>query len=75
MNAILEFFAGVGDLLRGAVEFLIGVIADIVYLAQLTAKAVAAIPSYFALLPSPVVGLLTTIFAVVVIYKILGREG
>lgn len=75
MDAIIKFFAGIGDLLASAVDFLIGIIADIVYLVQLTAKAVTAIPSFFAWLPSPVVAMIVTIFGVVVIYKILGREG
>lgn len=75
MDAIIEFFTGIVDLLTGAVDFLIGVIADIVYIAQLTAKAASSIPSYFTWLPSPVVAMIVTIFGVVVIYKILGREG
>lgn len=75
MNAVIKFFAGLGDVLRGAVELLIGLIADLLYIIQLTAKAVSAIPSYFGMLPSSVVALLTTIFAVVVLYKIFGREG
>lgn len=75
MGALLDFFTGFADLAVGAFEFLLGIIRDIVYIVQLTAKAVAAIPGYLALLPTPVVSLLMTIFAVVVIYKILGREG
>lgn len=75
MNAILEFFAGIADLLVGAIDFLIGLIGDIVYLVQLTGKAVSSIPGFFQWLPAPVVALLVTIFGVVVIYKILGREG
>lgn len=75
MDAILGFFSGLADLIGGAVDFLIGFLADLLYIAQLTAKAVGAIPGYLALLPSPVIALLTTIFAVVVLYKIFGREG
>lgn len=75
MDAIITFFEGIAAVLTGAVDFLIGLIQDIVYIVQLTAKAVASIPSYMSWLPAPVVALLVTIFAVVVIYKILGREG
>lgn len=75
MGAIIDFFTGIADLAIGAFEFLIGTIRDIVYIAQLTGKAIAAIPGYLTLLPAPVVALLMTIFAIVVIYKILGREG
>lgn len=75
MSAIIKFFTGIGDLLTGAINFLIGIIADIVYIVQLTGKAITAIPSFFAWLPTPVVTMLVTIFGVVVVYKILGREG
>lgn len=75
MSAIIDFFTGIADLLTGAIDFLIGFIADIVYIVQLTGKAITAIPSFFMWLPSPVVAMLLTIFGVVVIYKILGREG
>lgn len=74
MGAIIDFFTGVADLLTGAIEFLISIISDIVYLIQLTGKAVASIPSYFAWLPPEVLALLLSIFAIVVLYKILGRE-
>lgn len=75
MRAIIGFLTGIVDLLTGAIDFLVGLISDIVYLVQLTAKAVASIPMYFSMLPAPVTSLLVTIFAVVVLYKILGREG
>lgn len=75
MDAIIGFFQGIADVLTGAIDFLIGMIEDIVYIVQLTGKAVASIPGYFTWLPAPVVALIVTIFAVVVVYKILGREG
>ena len=75
MGAIIDFFTGIADLATGAFEFLIGIVRDIVYIVQLTGKAVAAIPGYLAILPAPIIAILMTIFAVVVIYKILGREG
>ena len=75
MDAIINFFAGIADLIASAFQFLIDMVSDIVYVITLTGKAIAAIPSYFAWLPTPVVALLVTIFGVVVVYKILGREG
>lgn len=75
MDAIVGFFTGLVDVLGGIVDFVIGLIGDLVYLAQITAKAVASIPSYFSWVPPQVLALLLSIFAVVVLYKILGREG
>lgn len=74
MGAIIDFFTGIADFVTGAIDFLIGIISDIVYLVQLTAKAVAAIPSYFSWVPPQILALLLTIFGIVVLYKILGRE-
>lgn len=74
MGAIIDFFTGIADFVTGAIDFLIGIISDIVYLVQLTAKAVAGIPSYFSWVPPQILALLLTIFGIVVLYKILGRE-
>ena len=75
MDAIIGFFTGIADVLGGAVDFLIGLCRDIVYIATLSAKAVGALPMLFSWLPAPIVALLLTIFAVVALYKLLGREG
>ena len=48
---------------------------DLVYVGELTAKFVARIPSYLAWLPEQIVSVLIVAFGVVVVYKILGREG
>lgn len=75
MRTIIKFFKGLAKVIGGLVDFAIGFIGDILYLVQLTAEAVASIPSYFSWVPPPVLALLLTIFSVVVLYKILGREG
>lgn len=75
LDAIIGFLSGLVDLFVGIVDFVIGLIGDLAYLAQITGKAVAAIPSYFSWVPPQVLALLLSIFTVVVLYKILGREG
>ena len=75
MDAIIGFCTGIADLLGGLVDLVLGFFGDIVYLIRLTAKAVTALPSYLALLPGPATVILMWIFGVVVIYKVLGREG
>lgn len=75
MQAILDFFVGLFDLVTSLVTFVIDFIGDIVYVVQLTATFVGNIPTYFAWLPSAYVSVIVSIFAVVVIYKVLGREG
>lgn len=75
MDAIIGFFTGIADLLSGAFDFLLNLVGDIVYTAILIGKAVASIPTFFTWLPAPVLALVVTIFGVVAIYKLIGREG
>lgn len=75
MQVIIDFFKGIGDVISSCIDFLIGFISDIVYMIDLTAKFVAEIPNYLSWLPSGVLAVVISIFAIVVIYKVLGREG
>lgn len=75
MQAIIDFFTGLFDIIVSLVEFVISFIGDIVYVIELTAVFVGNIPNYFGWLPSAFVSIIISIFSVVVIYKILGREG
>ena len=75
MEAIINFFKGIGEALLGIFDFIIGLVNDLIYIIKLTGEFVAKIPSYFSWLPAPVLALIISAFAVVVIYKVLGREG
>lgn len=72
---MLDFFKGFGEILSGIIDFVIGLVEDLVYTVQLVGSVVARIPSYFSWIPAPVLAIIISIFAVVVIYKIIGREG
>ncbi|MBQ9839097.1 MAG: hypothetical protein IJO56_06390 [Oscillospiraceae bacterium] len=75
MQGILNFFQGIGDAIVAVIDFVISFFADIVYLIQLLGKALASLPGYIDWLPPEMVTLLIVLIGVVVIYKILGREG
>lgn len=75
MNAIVKFFEGLMDGISAAIDFLISFIEDIVYIVKITGEFVLEIPTYLAWLPGPVLAIVVTIFGVVVIYKVMGREG
>lgn len=75
MKDIIEFLKGIGNAISSLIDFLISFVQDIVYIIQLTGKFVVNIPSYFSWLPSAAVALIVSIFGIVVIYKIMGREG
>lgn len=75
MDAIVSFFTGLGNFLVSVIDFVISFFSDLIYVIQLLGKVVFSLPSYFSWLPSGVSALLITLFAIVVIYKIIGREG
>lgn len=75
LETIKNAFLGFINLITSLVDFVVGLIKDIVYVVKLTGGFVAKIPQLFSWLPAPVVALFITLFAIVVIYKILGREG
>lgn len=75
MSAIITFFEGIVDAITGAIDFLIGFIEDIVYIVKITGEFVLEIPNYLAWLPAPVLVIVVVVFGVVVIYKVMGREG
>lgn len=75
MNAIIKFFEGLMDGISAAIDFLISFIEDIVYIVRITGEFVLEIPTYLAWLPGPVLAIVVTVFGVVVIYKVMGREG
>ena len=75
MQALIDFLKGIASAITGAIDFLFGVIKDLVYIVQLLAEFTLQIPSYLSWLPNGIVAIFVTTFAVVVIYKVLGREG
>lgn len=75
MTAIVSLLLSIADGLIAAFEFLASLIEDIAYMAQLLSQSVSSIPEYLSVFPAPILTLIGTIFTVVVIYKIIGREG
>lgn len=75
MDGIIEFLRGIGDAIVALIDFLVSLFMDIVYMIQLTAKVLAQIPSYFSWMPGEIVTMIVLLITVVVVYKILGREG
>lgn len=74
IDAIISWLGGIADAIAGFFAFVGSLVSDLVYMVRLTAKMLAQIPSYFSWLPAPVLALLGTIFAIVVLYKIFGRD-
>ena len=75
MKAIINFIEAIASGVKAGVQFLLDFIKDVAYVVELTAKFVAKIPDFFSFLPAELLAIIVALFAVVVIYKILGREG
>lgn len=75
MNAILNFFEGIGNVILAVVEFVIAFFGDLVWIVQTLLWALGQIPSLISWIPGPILSVMIVTFSVVVIYKIMGREG
>lgn len=75
MQTLLDFFAGIGNAITAAFDFVISFFQDLIYMIKLLGKVVLNIPNYFTWLPAPALALLVLIISLVVVYKVLGREG
>lgn len=75
MQALLQFFKGIGNTIVSVVDFVIGLFQDLIYMIKLLGQVVLNIPAYFSWLPGELLVILVLIVGIVVVYKILGREG
>lgn len=75
MFAFFDTLAQIAEGIFNAVKFLIELVGDIIYAVQLVGESAAKIPDYLSFLPSAFVTILLVIFGIVVVYKIIGREG
>ena len=75
MESVKEYLISIGEFFSSIYDFTISFFEDIVYVIKLTGEFVAKIPEYFAWLPDSVLALVVALFGIVVIYKVLGREG
>lgn len=75
MDAVIAFFQGIGNSITGVINFLVSIVLDLVWLVQTLAWAMLQVPKMVVWLPTKVHALILTLFGVVMLYKILGREG
>lgn len=57
------------------IEFFITIVTDLVYVVQITGRFLSNLPDYFAWMPDEFWALMYVAFCLVVVYKVLGREG
>lgn len=74
LESIKEAIFSIADFFTMIIDFIISLVKDIVYVVELTGETIAKIPKLFAWLPAELLALLLAAFAVVVIYKVIGRD-
>lgn len=75
MQAIVNFFEGIGDVILAVVEFVVSFFSDIVWIIDTLLWAIGQIPSFLGWIPAQLQAVILVAFSVVIIYKIMGREG
>ncbi len=75
LESIKEVLFNIGDFFVTIYDFVIGLVNDIINVVKYTGQAMAQIPKLLEWINPTLIGMLLAAFAVVVIYKILGREG
>lgn len=75
MSTIINILKSIGDFFATVAEFIVKLFEDLVYIVKLLGETVAKLPELLGFFPSSVLAILVLALAVVVIYKVLGREG
>lgn len=76
MQPIIDLLASIGEGITTALDFLGGLIEDLVTMAKLLADGMLAVPQWLGMFfPAELVIPIVGVLAIVVIYKIIGREG
>ena len=75
MRSLIKLLKNIGKIITTIVSFVISFFKDLVYVIELSGKFLAQLTSYFSWLTTELITILLVIFSIVVIYKILGREG
>lgn len=76
MQPLIDLFISIGDAIKAGLDFLGGIIEDLITTAEMLAQGISVLPEWLGyFFPADIVVPLIAIFVVVIIYKILGREG
>lgn len=75
MDAIINFFKSIGHVITSCIELVWTFIEDIIQIVLMLSKFLGQLPEFFSWVPDSVQFMLFSIFSIVVLYKISGREG
>ena len=74
MSVIKDFFLSIGSVIKSLVDIVIDFVKDTVYVVKLSKDFLERIPELFSFMPVKILSIITLIFSIVVIYKVLGRD-
>ena len=75
MQELLDFFATLGETIVFLIDYVIGLIGDLVELLFLLVTTSVQLPLLLSFLPSSIVTILLIFLAAAILFKVLGREG
>lgn len=75
MKAVVKAIKGLVTAVEILIDFVVDLFEDLIYMIDLLGRFIVKIPIYLGWLPAPVIVLVSTTFGIVLIYKIIGREG
>lgn len=75
MQVIIDFISGMGEAIITVFRYLLDTVMGLANVIKMLLYFTPKIPGYFEWLPAECLTILGVIFGVVVIYKIIGREG
>lgn len=74
MEAIINFFTSIAGVVANLLTFVADIVLNLGKLAEMLVQAATAIPAALAILPPPVTVLLSSLVAIAILYKTIGRE-
>lgn len=73
--SVFEILHAITDFMNLMMIYLGQVVRDTIFVLELLGSFFVHIPAYFSWLPEALVSVLITLISIVIVYKVLGREG
>lgn len=74
MQALINIFTSLFDIIKTVVDFIITFFSDIVYIVKTLGNFIVKAPLLFGFLPPSVLAIFLVGISVIVIYKVVGRD-
>lgn len=73
MNALFSWLSGFASAISGALDFLLGLVLDLVYVVRLLGRFLTLVPVFFSWLPPQLLTIIIAAVSIAVIFKLIGR--